>query len=116
MKVTDLPPDQLERWVAKGRGIEAFYPDEGGELHYVANPALPPRKWNPTRYWSQGGPIIEEARIDLNWNTEGDGCWAASMEPDILAEGETVLLAAMRAYVVSCFGEEVEAEPETAAG
>ena len=116
MKVTELPADRLDLWVAKARGIETFVPQEDDALHYVANPALPPRKWNPTRFWSQGGPLIEEFHIDLNWDTEGGGHWAASMDPDILAEGETVLLAAMRAYVISCFGEEVEEGAETAAG
>lgn len=115
MKVTELSADRLDHWVAKARGIETFVPEGGEALHYVANPALPPRKWNPTRFWSQGGPILEEARIDLNWNTEGDGRWAASMDPDILAEGETILLAAMRAYVISCFGDEVAEETEAAA-
>ena len=110
MKVTELPPGALDKWVAKARGIETFIPEGKTEPHYVAAAALPPRKWNPTRFWSQGGPILEESHIDLNWNTEGDGRWAASMDPDILAEGATVLEAAMRAYVMAQFGDEVADE------
>lgn len=107
MKFSSLSLDQIDYWVARARGIDVYYPKGSDVLTYVAAPSLPPRKWNPTRFWSQGGPIIEEARIDLNWDTEGDRAWSASIEPDVLAEGESVLEAAMRAYVISRFGEEV---------
>ena len=107
MKVTDLPLEQLDYWVAKARGIDAYTPEGSADLYYVAAAALPPRKWNPTRYWSQGGPIIQEMRIDLNWDTEGTGEWSASIDPDVLAQGPTVLEAAMRAYVISRFGDEL---------
>lgn len=107
MKVSELTLDQLDYWVARARGIEVWYPKDANHLVYVANPKLPPRKWSPTRFWSQGGPILEEARTDLNWNTEGNELWSASVEPDVLTQGATVLEAAMRAYVVSRFGPEV---------
>ncbi|MCK9532122.1 MAG: DUF2591 domain-containing protein [Gammaproteobacteria bacterium] len=107
MKVSDLTLDQLDYWVARARRINAWYPEGANELVYVAGPNVPPRKWKPTRYWSQGGPLIEEARIDINWDVEGTGEWSASVEPDILLRGATALEAAMRAYVCKVFGPEV---------
>ena len=104
MKALQLSGDNLDYWVAKARGIPALRQD--GELRYTPGHNLPPRKWNPTRYWSQGGPIIEEQKIDLNWDTEGTLEWSASIDPDILAHGANVLEAAMRAYVVSIFGND----------
>lgn len=106
MRANELTLEQLDYWVARARGLETYHA-ENGDLMYSPNPSLPPRKWNPTRFWSQGGPIIEEARIDINWDTEGTGRWAASMDPDVLAEGDTVLEAAMRAYVIARVGQEL---------
>jgi len=107
MKVSELTLDQLDYWVARAKRLDVWYPEGVDYLVYVAAPSLPPRKWSPTRFWSQGGPIIEEAKVDLNWNTESNGLWSASVDPDILAQGETVLEAAMRAFVESRFGQEI---------
>jgi len=107
MHVNELDCDQIDYWVARARGIDIWYPPGQHHLVYVAAPTLPPTKWTPSRFWSQGGPIIEEMKIDLNWNTESDRQWIASMEPDILAVGKTLLEAAMRAYIHACFGAEV---------
>ncbi len=104
MKALQLSGDTLDYWVAKARGIPVLRRD--GELFYTPGHNLQPRKWNPTRYWSQGGPIIEEQKIDLNWDTEGTLEWSASIDPDILAHGGAVLEAAMRAYVASIFGDD----------
>ena len=106
MKVAELSEQQLDQWVARGREL-ALSTGEDGLWYYSPGHNLPPRRWNPTRYWSQGGPLIEQYHIDLNWDTEGNQEWAASIDPDILAQGKTVLEAAMRAYVTLMFGEEV---------
>ena len=109
MKTAELTLDQLDYWVAKAQSIDVWYPRDGEDLVYIAAPSLPPRKWKPTRYWSQGGPLIEQARIDLNWDVEGNHQWSASVEPDILAQGRTALEAAMRAFVTARFGAELNA-------
>ena len=106
MKVRELESERLDFWVARARGLATFN-GENGELLYHPGHSLPPRKWNPSRYWSQGGPLLEEQHIDLNWDTEGNGQWSASVDPDILVQGDTLLEAAMRAYVMLKFGEEV---------
>lgn len=106
MKVSELQDAQLDHWVARGKELE-HQQGEDGHWYYQPGHNLPPRRWNPTRYWSQGGPLIEQYHIDLNWDTEGGQEWSASIDPDILAQGKTVLEAAMRAYVMLMFGEEV---------
>lgn len=78
----------------------------------------------PSREWSQGGPIIERERIAVfQWTNRKDGAdqeWHAAVrmticqgeidEDDGHATGHTPLVAAMRAYVASKFGEEVPDE------
>lgn len=108
MKVTSLTQDQLDFWVAKARSIELSAAPDGKGYLYIPHPSIAPRQWAPTRLWSQGGPIIEEAKIDLNWDWEESAEWTASIEPDINTQGKTVLEAAMSAYVISKLGEEVE--------
>jgi len=64
--------------------------------------------------WAQGGPIIEreKIRLDTTWNCE-DGFWSARM--DTVGGwwlGDTPLMAAMRCYVVSKLGDEIEIPEE----
>lgn len=108
MLVNALTAEQLDHWVAMAQGLETFTGDDG-QLYYQPGHNLPPRRWNPTRYWSQGGPIIEQLHIDLNWDTEGTTEWSASIEPDVLCHGHSLLEAAMRAFVTLTYGDQVAA-------
>ena len=77
-------------------------------------------RYSPSTKWEQGGPILESEGIELqrgNPFSEGDiyrGLWLASLdfdEGDDMVEmmhGRTVLEAAMRCYVASHLGLEVE--------
>lgn len=64
--------------------------------------------------WSQGGPIIEREMINHGldvWRTEGMKECAASYTRGVPSEyvfGPTPLIAAMRCYVASKMGDEVE--------
>jgi hypothetical protein len=64
--------------------------------------------------WAQGGPIIERFEIDLR--SVEEGLWEASNVFDDLAfhsfQGRTPLIAAMRCYVASKLGDEVELPEE----
>lgn len=66
--------------------------------------------------WAQGGPIIERAEIFLAKSILGG--WRASiyLQDDhcVMGEGETPLVAAMRCYVESKLGEEVDLPGELA--
>jgi hypothetical protein len=69
--------------------------------------------------WAQGGPIIEREKIDTNHISidqySGDSYWVASFprpatHKDLwrFGYGPTLLTAAMRCYVASKLGDEVE--------
>lgn len=64
--------------------------------------------------WEYGGPIIERERIDVMWG--GDRWCAYTMTPNgenqLQTEGPTPLIAAMRGYVASKLGFEVEIPEE----
>jgi len=108
MNVSELTLEQLDYWVAKARKLQLIPAEGETGFNYIAHHSLPPRRWAPTKLWSQGGPIIEEAKIDLNCDWEKTGEWSASMEPDINAQGSTALEAAMRTYVTASFGENIK--------
>ena len=65
-------------------------------------------RYNPSTDWAQGGAIIEREGMQL-WK---GGEWCASLDqsfnPPDFQTGETPLIAAMRCYVASKLGDEVE--------
>lgn len=73
--------------------------------------------FQPSTRWDHGGPIIERQKFGLVFQ---DGQWMAgdlytwqtyyetTIEAHYAGYGPTPLIAAMRAYVTSVFGEEVE--------
>jgi hypothetical protein len=65
-----------------------------------------PKSFRPSTNWMQGGPIIESERIGIR-DAGGDG-WAADDYIHATMYGETPLIAAMRCYVASKLGDEVE--------
>ena len=81
--------------------------------------------WIPTESystdWAQGGPIIEREKIGFTKGNEVCDDWVASyswvrprMDIDDSVEGigDTPLIAAMRCYVASKLGDEVEIPEE----
>jgi hypothetical protein len=75
---------------------------------------------SPSTDWSQGGPIIEREGISTRWDSAdyiGDTLtnvtWsAAPCDEDYSHTGPTPLIAAMRCYVASKLGDEVEVPDE----
>jgi len=68
---------------------------------------------NKGRYstdWAQGGPIIEREKIDVLY--EHDLRWVAVPQKGIESYGPTPLIAAMRCYVASKLGDEIELPTE----
>ena len=59
--------------------------------------------------WSQGGPIIEREKITPEWTGEN---WMAYIKHDDEFFGPTPLIAAMRCYVASKLGAEIEIPKE----
>ena len=61
--------------------------------------------------WQEGGPIIERGKLDVMWC--GDRWCAYAMTPDKHdCYGPTPLIAAMRCFVASRLGDEVEVPEE----
>ena len=70
-----------------------------------------PRNFSPSTRWSQCGPIIELEKIGVS-PVGIRGNWAAGTSMYRLDTGPTPLIAAMRCFVASKLGEEVEIPEE----
>jgi hypothetical protein len=67
--------------------------------------------FHPSTDWSDGGPIIEREQIYLLRNSKGN--WVSIYKPgQIGIQATAPLIAAMRCYVVSKIGDEVEIPKE----
>lgn len=71
--------------------------------------------YQPSLDWCEGGPIIDRAHISTGFNVEDYSTlsepWYAECNGEqgqVWDRGPTALVAAMRAYVASKLGEEVE--------
>jgi hypothetical protein len=113
----DLIGPALDWVVAKCEGhVRAF--DEGDEIS-----GLSMKQWNwvPTENWSQGGPIIEREEINLEIH-EGGHTRASFYRMRLTHDGRvkhyhhqhgpTPLIAAMRCFVSSRLGDEVDVPDE----
>ena len=71
-------------------------------------------EFSPRKHWAQGGPIIEREYIDIEY-FPGDCVWQAQacLQDEYCTQyGLTPLIAAMRCYVASKLGDEVEIPEE----
>jgi len=134
MKTSDLTGAELDYWIAKIEGTlgyhdidrcdgDAYYSyckncggggnDGSGiwEWDFDDPPLTGCEKTRPySTNWSQGGPLIEKYRLVIQPYKE---IWIAGgiVSKDgnffIYEQGETILIAAMRAIVASVYGESV---------
>jgi hypothetical protein len=113
IKVANLTGRQLDYWVAKAERPET-------NIHFVDESRLD-NFYKPSTDWQDGGQIIDREGIDTRQIVPG--LWAAGFETEADCDrwgyvtgltckheqnGETALIAAMRTYVASKFGTEVE--------
>jgi hypothetical protein len=113
MKTSELTGAALDWAVAKCEGLETYMDD--GMVRLVGQPfdrnyAF----WTPSTDWELGGPIIEREGVQLRC---GLGGWVAlpydsAFSEEAYQEGDTPLVAAMRCYVASKLGDEVELPEE----
>ena len=96
MKVSELQGAALDWAVAK---CESTLYADGGMWDLFC----------PSTEWEFGGPIIERERIELEWSGPD---WLAQIKADNEYYGATPLVAAMRAFVASKLGDEVEIPEE----
>jgi hypothetical protein len=106
MKTSELSGAALDWAVAKcadvinGDALDVGFIREGG--------------YTPSTNWAQGGAIIEREKISLIWMEFTDEqYWMASIDhPEREVKGNAPLVAAMRCYVASKLGDDVEIPEE----
>jgi len=111
MKTSELTGSALDWAVAKCEGFRVeFNYQYADEKRFEGWWQCGPGHWQPlNKYssnWAQGGPIIESERIAV-WATT-DGWKAQRSDTSNLTTAPTPLIAAMRCYVASKLGGEVE--------
>jgi hypothetical protein len=84
-----------------------------GSLHgYLMNPATRSSAWIAySTDWAQGGPIIEREKIEIFIRDEEWFAYSSRSTPEDF-HGPTPLIAAMRCFVASKLGAEVEIHEE----
>jgi len=114
-KTNELTGPALDWAVAKCEGDEVRY--EGGCIRPALSQFVDDDWYQPSTDWNQGGPIIEREKIELRyhdvivagiWYRDGIGRDECSHK----AIGPTPLVAAMRCYVASKLGNEVDIPKE----
>lgn len=125
MKIEDMNPRQLDWCVAIALGqqpkmLHDYYRDKAAlhgtdpTWHITVQPNVPITVKEGTTSlvphytsdWLQAGPIIEQEGITLRHGLSG---WDAELDEfDILTSAFTPLVAAMRCFLISKFGEEYE--------
>lgn len=128
VKTSELSGNSLNWVVAKCENIELTI--EWGTLWF--NGSLSGyESYNPSCNWTQGGPIIDREHVEIRPTlTEGgyrtsnsqdavsatillpNGATALDIEKVVFDYGPTPLIAAMRCYVASKLGEEVDIPEE----
>lgn len=103
MKTAELTDLALDWAVAKSADLPfpIVYDEEGRKVRVT-----------PSTDWAQGGPIIERERIGIR-DDGGDG-WAADDYIHATMHGDTPLIAAMRCFVASRLGDDVDVPKEVA--
>ena len=114
IKVSEASGPVLDWMVAKCEGAEFHCVD--GVLCVLWSEEFDVRltDYSPSTNWAQGGPIVEREKIEIRYYSQMivAGTWyrddIGSDECLHKSIGPTPLIAAMRCYVASKLGEEVE--------
>lgn len=125
-KVSELEGALLDAAVAKALGVAARVMDDS-PLHNgpvcvaeMESDAAEEGFFEPSSLWDHGGPIIERERIvvtpsgPIGWGAfrptgiEVSATFVLYSGLGVVSAGPTPLIAAMRAYVASKFGDEVD--------
>jgi hypothetical protein len=121
MKTSELTGAALDWAVSIADGWTAgTCSDTKGEYLWLVKVGkdIDPKQYRPSSNWMQGGPIIEREEIELTRGSLDSNEWVATIdlfEGDVMREsqsGETPLIAAMRCYVASKLGAEVQIPEE----
>jgi hypothetical protein len=108
MKTSEATELQLDLLVAKCENVE---PDENNRPIWFGD-GDERVEYTPSTDWAQGGPIIEREGITVGPDT-GLDWWVAHIKGGVYIDhGSTPLIAAMRCYVASKLGAEIELPKE----
>ena len=106
MKTSELTGAALDWAVAKCEGADYLSAHKDGfAIEYFSY----------STDWAQGGPIIERQKIGLREPHKTPDVWYGRVTADVtvfMKSGPTPLIAAMRCFVASKLGEEVEIPKE----
>ena len=113
-KTSELTGIALDWVVCEASGLFAAYPKvrKGFRRMWAGNSSY---FLHPSTDWGQGGLIIERECMDILCLSGGDDGWQADKylhTEKVEGFGPTPLTAAMRCYVASKLGEEVEVPDE----
>ena len=117
IKTEDLQGAALDWAVAKCEGFDALgYENRRNKVLHRRDDAQP-RQYTPSTDWAQAGPIIERESISINMTCQsGNFAWSATCSPSEIEEcgeyGSTPVIAAMRCFVVSKLGEQIDVPDE----
>ena len=118
MKTRELTGHALDWAVAQCLGLEVTFDSWGvcyiGKVQRDESGLGYPAPFEPSHNWAQGGPIIEREKICPCPSSSAAGSqWSATdLGGHITYFGPTVLIAAMRCYVASKLGDEIEIPEE----
>ena len=102
MKANELTGAALDWAVAKCEGLM---------MGKIAIDGITQGFYKPSTNWAQGGPIIEREYIELHTYSENDDGIVTWRANDFM-DGPTPLIAAMRCYVASKLGDNIEIPQE----
>lgn len=106
---------ETRMWLAYDNALNNETPLPARPSEYLRDNNFGP-DFSPSTSWDQGGPIIERESICLDKGH--DGIWLACTKqnyddaPEYMQGGETALIAAMRCYVASKLGYQIEIPEE----
>lgn len=116
MKVAELEGAALDYWVAQALRREcleaaAYYREVWVNDGICWLTRACTRLFNPSTDWALGGPILAQAGITASPVLSDKSRWSAEgfTHGSFYQEGATLLQAAMRCFVASKFGEDVDA-------
>jgi hypothetical protein len=115
IKTSELTGAALDWAVARCEGWDGFDVHSNGAFELERSDTgdcLWLKCFEPSTDWAQGGPIIEREGIAIDFDMPA---WCASDNANPIAcYGPTPLIAAMRCYVATKLGDEVEIPKELA--
>ena len=116
VKTNKLTGVALDHAVAKAEGRTVYQSKSGrfmtanyGEFNHRHGTPW----FTPSTSWGWGGPIIEREKMRIAHNFD-EHIWEAGWDCHVSGWGDTPLIAAMRCYVASKLGDEVEVSNELA--